>query len=273
MMVLAMVDWGAGNYERTAAELEPVAQAIVTRASLRPGERVVDLACGTGNAALLAAALGTEVVGIDSASRLLEAARDSAHARRLAIDFREGDLLDLPLDDDGADVLLSVFGVIFAADPHRALSEVARVVRPGGRVLVSAWVPTGPIDAMLTAMGSVLARVTQAAPPPRFAWYDPAAVDPVAERAGLTLERTTEAALAITDSSPEAYVAAGTEHPMSLATRPALEGAGLAEEAQTAMIAVLREANQDPDALLVHSPYVVHELRVVGSREQRGDGA
>jgi ubiquinone/menaquinone biosynthesis C-methylase UbiE len=73
-----MVDWGAGSYESTAAELEPVAQAVVERASLRPGQDVVDLACGTGNAALLAAERGARVLGIDSATRLLGVARERA---------------------------------------------------------------------------------------------------------------------------------------------------------------------------------------------------
>ncbi|HUO71413.1 MAG TPA: methyltransferase domain-containing protein [Solirubrobacteraceae bacterium] len=268
-----MVDWGAGHYERTATELDPVARAMVALAGLEPGVRVIDLACGTGNAALHAAAAGAWVIGIDSAPRLLEVARDRARARGLSVHFREGDLLDLPVADDAADLLLSVFGVIFAPDPGGALGEIARVVRPGGRVLLSAWVPAGPIDAMLTAMGTVLARVTNASAPARFAWFDPAALGPVAERAGLSLERTTEAELAITDSSPEAYVAAGQEHPMSLTNRRVLEQAEAAEEARAAMVGVLREANEDPDAFLVHSPYVVHELRVGGSPAHSGDGA
>jgi ubiquinone/menaquinone biosynthesis C-methylase UbiE len=87
--------------------------------------------------------------------------------------LRNGDLLDLPVADGGADVILSVFGVIFASDPSGALRELARVVRPGGRVLLSAWIPAGPIDTMLGAMGRILGRVTQAPPRPRFLWADP----------------------------------------------------------------------------------------------------
>ena len=256
-----VLDWGAGNYERTAAELEPVARAVVNESGLLPGERVIDVACGTGNAALLAAALGTRVVGVDAAPRLLEVARERARATAVEVEFREGDLLDLPVDGNTADVVLSVFGVIFASDPLRACREIARVARPGGRVLVSAWVPAGPIDAMLSAMGRVLGRVTQAPPPTRFAWSDPAAVRALATQAGLSLERTISRELAISDSSPEAYVEAGQDHPMALSVRPVLERAGAAAEAQAAMITVIREANEEPDGFLVHSPYVVHELR------------
>jgi SAM-dependent methyltransferase len=256
-----MVDWGAGNYEWTAAELEPVAHALVDAAALLPGEHVLDLACGTGNAALIAAGRHTRVVGVDAAPRLLQVARGRARSLGLEVEFREGDLLELPVEDDAADVILSVFGLIFAPDPSQAMGELARVLRPGGRAYLSAWIPAGPIDAMLTAGGRVVARVTQAPPRRRFPWSDRSAVDALARGAGLSLQSTTSAALAIRDSSPEAYLAAGREHPMAVAAEPALAAAGAEVEAMAAMAAVLREANEDPDGFLVHSPYVVHELR------------
>lgn len=255
-----MIDWGAGNYESTAAELEPVAQALMERAALRRGEEVIDLACGTGNVALLAASQGARVTGIDAAARLLGIARERAQARRLEVDFRVGDLLDLPVADASADAVVSVFGIIFAPDPVTAMREVGRVVRPGGRVLISAWIPAGPIDAMLGALGRVVGRVTQAPPAQRFAWFDGPTVGALAAHAGLTLQTSISAELAISDSSPEAYIAAGQEHPMALAVRPVLERAGVIEEAQGVMTSVLREANERPDAFLVHSPYVIHEL-------------
>lgn len=94
-----MVDWGAGRYEITAAELEPAARVVVERAALAAGEEVVDLACGTGNAALLAAGYGASVVGVDSAPRLLGIARERAEVQGVELDLREGDLLALPIDD------------------------------------------------------------------------------------------------------------------------------------------------------------------------------
>ena len=94
-----------------------MAAAVVERAALLPGEVVIDLACGTGNAALLAAARGARVVGVDAAPRLLEVARERARASGAEVEFRESDLLDLPVADGAADVVVSVFGVIFASDP------------------------------------------------------------------------------------------------------------------------------------------------------------
>jgi SAM-dependent methyltransferase len=256
-----VVDWSAGSYERTAAELEPVASAVVERAAVRRGEVLVDIACGTGNAALLAAARGARAVGIDGAARLIAVARERARTDNVEVDFRHGDLLDLPIRDDAADVVLSVFGVVFATDPGAALNETARVTRPGGRVLLTAWVPAGPIDSMLRAISRIMQDATGSSAPERFPWFDGARVGRLASDAGLTLESTTAAELAIRDTSPEAYVAAGQEHPVAVSARPALERAGIEVEVEAAMTAVLSEANEDADAFLVHSPYVVHELR------------
>lgn len=256
-----MVNWDAGQYETTAAELEPVAQAVVEQAALSATDDVLDLACGTGNAALLAAARGARVVGVDAAPRLLEVARTRAQTQGIELEVREGDLLALPVDDASADVVLSVFGVIFAADPAKALREIARVLRPGGRVLVSAWVPAGPIDAMIGAMGSILSRSTHAPPTEGFAWSDAAAVVPLALAAGLKLETTTAGELPIRATSPEAYVIASQQHPMAVAARSLVQQTGVETEVKLAMTSVLRVANEDPGAFLVHSPYVVHELR------------
>ena len=256
-----MVDWGAGRYETTADELAPVSELVVDRSGVVPGDVVVDVACGTGNAALLATARGARVVGVDGAPRLLAVARERATARGVEIDFREGDLAALPLDDNTADIVLSVFGVIFATDPTVALREIARILRPSGRAFVTAWVATGPITAMLSAAGRVTARVTGTSPPRRFPWADPEALAPVAVDSGLTIVATEPAELAIGAASPEAYVDAGSEHPMALAMRPALERGGAAEEAREVMVDLLRQANESKSAFLVHSPYVVHELR------------
>ncbi len=176
--------------------------------------------------------------------------------------MRDGDLLALPAEAASADAVISVFGVIFASDPAQALREIGRVMRPGGRAFITAWVPAGPIDAMLGVVGRTIVRITQAAPPHRFTWSDPAAVGALAAETGLALQGTTSGELAIRGASPEAYVAAGREHPMALAVRPIIEQAGASAQLQAAMTAVLREANKDPDGFLVHSPYVIHELRV-----------
>lgn len=263
---MTAVDWNAGRYEQIAPELEPVAREVVARAAPLADRALVDLACGDGNAALLAAAARARVIGVDAAARLVGLARERARAAGLEdARFVVGDLAATGLDEGAADVVVSVFGIIFAADPAAALREAARITRPGGRLLVSAWVPAGPIDAMLGAFGATVARLTGSRPPERLAWSDAAAVEPLAARAGLALERTESSALEIRAASPAAYVAHGERcHPMSLAMWPAIERAGEAERLRAQMTDVLSAANEDPDAFCVHSPYVIHELRRAG---------
>src|SRR3954447_25083158 len=142
------LDWSLGRYERTAEQLMPAARLLVERAAPAAGERVVDVGCGTGNAALLAAERGARVTGVDPAARLLAVAREQARERSLDADFVAGDAAALPLAEGEADLVLSVFGVIFAPDVEAAAAEMARVTGPDGRVVFSAWIPEGPIAAV-----------------------------------------------------------------------------------------------------------------------------
>jgi ubiquinone/menaquinone biosynthesis C-methylase UbiE len=255
-----MVDWGKGRYEQTAAELEPVAEVVVARAAPTVGDRVLDVACGTGNAALLAAASGADVVGVDSSERLVAVARQRADDAGLEAEFVVGDALALPVPDASVDIVLSVFGVIFVSDPAQAVREVARVLRADGRAFVTAWVPAGPIDAMLTVFGRAVAHATGAPPTARFAWSDADAVRSIVEPSRLAL-RTTHGELEIRAASPGAYIDAGREHPMAMDVWPILQRAGLLGSLREEMIRELAAGNKGASGLLIHSPYVVHELR------------
>jgi len=104
-----------------------------------PGERFLDLACGTGAVALLAAKAGSDVVGLDISPGQLAKARDAAAEAGLDIRFDEGDAQELPYDDGAFDVVASAFGLIFAPSHERAAAELARVMRPGGRLAMTAW--------------------------------------------------------------------------------------------------------------------------------------
>jgi SAM-dependent methyltransferase len=255
-----MIDWGVGRYERTAEELEPVAEHVVSLAGLKPGERVLDLATGTGNAALLAARRAGGVTGLDAASRLIDVARQRATDEGVQATFVVGDVQALPFADASFDVALSVFGLVFAANVDRAFAEMMRVLRPDGRALFTAWIPAGPIDAMV---GVVVRAVTAAtgASSPRFAWHDAREVGELAARNGAEVQFS-DSELEILAESPEAYFAANEQqHPMSLAGRSALERAGTAEAVREKALATLREGNEDPSGFRVGSPYRVIEVR------------
>src|SRR3954468_11745360 len=143
------MDWGEGHYEHVAPQLIPAAERVVERLAPQPGEHVVDVGCGTGNAALVAARRGARVTGVDPAARLLELAQAAARAEGLDAEVLQGEAASLPVRDGAADAVLSVFGVIFAPDAERAAAELARATAPDGRIVLAAWLPdegigTGP---------------------------------------------------------------------------------------------------------------------------------
>ena len=204
-----MIDWDVGHYEQMAVELEPVAEHMVSLARVQRGERVLDLATGTGNAALLAAGAGARVTGLDTARRLIDVARGRAVTEGVEASFVVGDMQALPFDDGSFDLALSVFGLIFAADASRAFDEMIRVLRPAGRALFSAWVPAGPIDAIVATFGRAVAAATGHRPR-RFAWHDADAVGALAAR-HRALVQIHEGRLCITAASPEAYLEASEQ--------------------------------------------------------------
>ena len=253
------IDWGVGDYEATAAELEPAAVHVVSLAGVRAGERVLDIATGTGNAALAAARAGARATGIDAAPRLVEVARQRAASERLEISFEVGDLHELPFAPGSFDCAISVFGIILAADPQRAVAELVRVLAPGGRGLISVWIPAGPIDAMVGAFMRAVARATGSRPP-RFPWHEEQSVKQLF--AAHDVEPLWhEGALQITAGSPEEYLDQQRSHPMSVATAPLLERTGNATAVYEDALAILRAANERADGFLVTTPYRVIEVR------------
>ena len=151
--------WTVGDYARIAEGFATGAAGFVHRLGLARDERVLDVACGTGNLALPAARLGAVVTGLDIAPSLLEQARRTAGAEGLAISFDEGDCTAMPYADASFDTVMSMFGAMFAADQAAAATELLRVCRPGGRIALANWTPEGFI-------GKLFAIVVRHAPPP-----------------------------------------------------------------------------------------------------------
>jgi SAM-dependent methyltransferase len=161
--------WGAAPYERVAGALADIHDLVVDRLDPRPGLRWLDLACGTGAVAERAAARGAEVTGVDLAPALIETARARAAELGLDIDYRVGDCECLGLPDASFDVVSSTCGVMFAPDHVAATGELARVARPGGRIGLANWTPTGGVARMFRMMAPF-----QHTPPPSnpFGWGD-----------------------------------------------------------------------------------------------------
>jgi SAM-dependent methyltransferase len=153
--------WALADYTGLAQQLDPAAVALVDAAAPAVGERVLDVAAGTGNVAMRAAARGTRVIACDIAPRMVQLGRARTGP---AVEWIEADVEDLPLPDMTVDVALSAFGVIFAPHPEVALSELHRVLTPGGRLGLTAWTVDGWI--------AERARIVRQFVPP-----DPAAPD------------------------------------------------------------------------------------------------
>ena len=135
--------WMAGDFGQIARINERSAEEFVGRLGLRSGMRVLDVACGTGNQSVPAARTGADVIGLDIATNLLEQARERARKENLKITFVEGDAEQLPYDNGQFDVVLTMFGAMFAPRPERVASELLRLCRPGGLVAMGNWTPGG----------------------------------------------------------------------------------------------------------------------------------
>lgn len=146
--------WSSGDYAVIGTTLQIVGETLCEAAEVAAGERVLDVACGNGNAALAAARRFALVTGVDYVPSLLDRARGRAAADGLALELREADAEAMPFPDGAFDVVLSTFGVMFAPDQARAARELARVCRHGGRIALASWTPDGFIGRVLKTIGA-----------------------------------------------------------------------------------------------------------------------
>jgi ubiquinone/menaquinone biosynthesis C-methylase UbiE len=146
--------WSSGDYSVVGTTLQIVGEALCEAVDLRSVERVLDVACGNGNAALAAARRFAHVTGIDYVPALLSRAASRAAADGVTLDLREGDAEALPFPDGAFDVVLSTFGVMFAPDQERSARELLRVCRHGGRIGLANWTPDGFVGQMFKVVGA-----------------------------------------------------------------------------------------------------------------------
>src|SRR5579871_1706310 len=151
--------WASGDFAVVASRIVLVAEQLCDRADLRAGWKVLDVATGSGNAAIAAARLGCHAVGVDYVPALLERGRLRAEAEGLDVELVEGDAEELPFAEGEFDAVVSVFGAMFAPDHFKAAAELLRVCGPGGTIALASWSPSGFI-------GQLFRTVAQYAPPP-----------------------------------------------------------------------------------------------------------
>jgi ubiquinone/menaquinone biosynthesis C-methylase UbiE len=149
--------WMAGDYDRFSRFMERSVRAFHKRLNIEPGNKVLDVGCGSGQLALVAAREGAEVTGVDIASNSIAKARVRAKAEGLRVRFEEGDAEQLPFADCSFDVVASLIGAMFAPRPEKVAGELLRVCAPGGTIGMANWTPSGFIGQMFRAISQFLA--------------------------------------------------------------------------------------------------------------------
>jgi SAM-dependent methyltransferase len=237
----AMTTWGVGDYPLMAERLLPAAREVVDAASIVPADRVLDVATGTGNAALLAVECGGQVVGVDIEPVLLRVAEQRALQIGSAVRWLRGELDHLPVPDESNDVVLSVFGVMYANDHAAAARELERVTAPRGRIVLASWLP----GSVVPAMGQVLSDYVPTPPAgsePPSRWGSAEVVQTLLSDCGLRL--ITSSARSVTLTFPDAvtgadFLIATAGHVIN--QRQRLIGIGLWDELHRKLAAFVHE--------------------------------
>ena len=152
--------WAEGDFAMVANLVTMPSEQLAESLEIVPGERILDVACGSGNAALAAARRSWgNVVGVDFVPALLERGRERAATERLDVEFVEGDAAELPFGEGEFDLVTSVFGAMFAPDQEKTAAELLRVCKPGGRIAMANWTPDGGV-------GGMFMTIAKHAPPP-----------------------------------------------------------------------------------------------------------
>jgi SAM-dependent methyltransferase len=257
--------WASGDYagvaERMIDDVPP--RQLMERVAIEPGMEVLDIAAGTGNAALRAARLGARVTALDLTPELFERGRERAAAAGVEIDWVEGDAEELPFEDGRFDRVLSTFGIQFAPRHEVAAREALRVTRPGGAIGLINWTPQGLIGRILKAVGATLPKPPGYASPPPL-WGDETHVDALFATEDVAIEHERTLNPFVGFGSPEEWVEfmASSYGPL-LTARGKLEPAGAWQPLRDQIVAMTEAADRGvPGAMHVDSEYLLTLIRV-----------
>ncbi len=254
-----MIDWSVGNYELTAKTLEPVGKLAVEAAAVAAGETALDLACGTGNVALEIARRGAHVTAVDPAERLLEVARSRAKLNKLAVKTVNGVAEQIPARDATFDVAISVFGMIFSPDAEKAARELVRVLRPGGRFVITSWIATGVIFEIGAIMWQGASEVTGGGSPrPSGPWSSAESITQLFARNGAHAE-VSSSSMTFEAASAEAWFAEQEQHhPVWMSVKKIVSSRPeVWATVRERSVALLRRESEAQDRLVLRSHYLL----------------
>jgi SAM-dependent methyltransferase len=250
--------WASGDYAAVAEMIDEVPpRDLLARVPVHPHDDVLDVATGTGNVALPAAAAGADVVGLDITPELFDTARRRAQEQGVTVDWIEGDAEDLPFADESFDIVLSVFGVQFAPRHRVVAEELARVTRTGGRIGLINWTPEGLIGEMFKIMGRYLPAPPDYASPPPL-WGSEEHTRELFAGTGVGLEFARGYNPWHFDSAEHFVVFFETHYGPTLKARERLEGEGRWAELREKLHELAERRNEATDgSLLIHAEYLV----------------
>jgi SAM-dependent methyltransferase len=260
----AKATWALGNFDEVSKQILSAGLDVITATAVGEGDEVLDVACGTGNAAIPAAERGATVTGLDITPELLEDARRNAADAGVEATFVEGDAEDLPFEDGSFDVVVSTFGCMFAPRHEAAAAEIARVLRPGGRIGIAAWTPEGRIGEFFKMMGShVPPPPAGVATGPPILWGSPDHVTQLFAGSGIDLEFTRNFTEARYEDLGEGLEYFAERFGPLVMARKALEPQGKWQAVMDDMRANWEAANEATDG----SVYIRNEyLRTTGTK-------
>ena len=250
--------WEAGDYAAVAEQIDHVPpRDLLDRADIRPGQAVIDVATGTGNIALRAAAAGAHVVGLDLAPALFATARRRAAEYGVTVEWLEGDAEQLPFADESFDRVLSVFGVQFAPRHQVVADELARVCRSGGLIGLVNWTPGGLIGQLFKIMGRYLPAPPEFASPPPL-WGSEEHLLDLFEHTDVELEFERGYNPWIFDSAEHWVVFMETLYGPVLKARERLTAEGRWEACRDEMLALAERHNEAADGgLVMNAEYLI----------------
>ena len=257
--------WASGDYpavaERMIDDVPP--RHLMERVAIEPGMEVLDIAAGTGNAALRAAALGARVTALDLTPELFDRGRERAAAAGVEIDWVEGDAEDLPFEAGRFDRVISTFGIQFAPRHEVSAREALRVTAPGGVIGFINWTPQGHIGQILKAVGGSLPKPPGYASPPPL-WGDETHVDALFATEDVAIEHERRLNPFVGFSSPEDWVGfMETSYGPLLTARAKLEPTGAWQPLRDRIVAMTELADRGaPGAMHVDSEYLLTRIRV-----------